>query len=340
MNSDDLDTTTAKDDATPPAVPPTATPPTATPYVFVVTGLVSAGEQCSPRVVGIFSTKAGAVQAARAFFATYANSYKDGAFVKDSKVVGRQDFSSILPLSGGCPSVRILLEVYHPGVSEGGDCVIAAVNAVQCNTTTDQGIALLDEASYRSSKDYNSDTYLGPLIADEEPSAFGDLAKEQRKLRVLMSGEHHDGERNPSLLGVYFSKQAALEAAKHAYSEHRSEDEIYEVEKDKTETVGDRGLVMSYDMGPVYGIALDTFVLDQARSVKENEEEGGNDDDSNDDDSNDDGGGDYDGDDMELELLGGGLYFNPLVYYEEVENDEQEEKEDGGPKKKRKKGRR
>jgi hypothetical protein len=78
--------------------------------------------------------------------------------------------------------------------------------------------------------------------------------------------EDSGGPNDPMLLGVYFENEmnVAMQVAKKYFDSEVGTSRFKDgTITDNTKTIGERGAVMSYDGIPSYGIAMDTFVLDE-----------------------------------------------------------------------------
>lgn len=262
--------------------------------LYVVTALVNRGDPHSPRLVGVYTSQDKAIQNARSFFETRADTYSDGKFIVDGDdddddefVLKQQDFSKNLVLRENCPFKRVLAEVEQGGGDEGwGFSVVVAVNAIRCGGTAsaaaasssssssvlpleEQPVPLLRQGEFLAgdySHAYNLSDGLKPVQDDgngETAAAPEDDDSKEQKVHVIMAADDTEPSEDTTLLGVFFDKSLAIQAAKARFAEKNKgdDDEI----TDNTTTIGDRGDLLSLfsESFLSYSIAMDTLVLDK-----------------------------------------------------------------------------
>jgi hypothetical protein len=256
--------------------------PSLLPLVFVATALVNqGGDPVSPQIVGVYTTQQRALDNARRFFEYHAGSYQNGKFqypLGDEFGGGQKDLSDSLVLREDAPCMRVFLEAEGDKDDDDENCesgIAVAINAIYVcadQAGPEEPVPLLREgynglkfSSWRVKETTNVSCFM------EEPQQgdAGGNRKKKKKVHVLMDAyyDRDDGEQNdPTLVGVFFEneKDIAMSVAKECFDRQVVKQFILDgTITDNTKTIGERGAVISYDGVPSYGIAMDTFVLDE-----------------------------------------------------------------------------
>jgi len=131
-----------------------------------------------------------------------------------------------------------------------------------------------------------------PLCASD-----ADLFQGNPKMHIVMSHDAGEwGDEDAALLGIFTTKEKAMEAAKQKLRRHR------DLVEDDIKSVDGCGLIYFNDDGNFFGIAMDTVVLNE--EAKEGKEQ------------------------MELtEYCGSGIWMNPSINHDNEEDDDEEEEE-------------
>eukprot|EP00562_Extubocellulus_spinifer_P017333 CAMPEP_0178605872 /NCGR_PEP_ID=MMETSP0697-20121206/36796_1 /TAXON_ID=265572 /ORGANISM="Extubocellulus spinifer, Strain CCMP396" /LENGTH=227 /DNA_ID=CAMNT_0020244313 /DNA_START=8 /DNA_END=688 /DNA_ORIENTATION=- len=194
------------------------------PLVYVVSALDVGEDPVTPSVVGIYTTRDRAITA---YFQSAAETYRTnddgGTFEPVYGIRGQLDVSADFILTENSPSRRVLLE--HNGENP-YEAVVVAINAVRCNMAVEQTVPLLEDVPppFVAEDDEASSS----VLVDEPPPEGSFLVVEKgskqpkkAKVRVLMAATLGLGfDRDVSLLGVFFSKDAALKVARHDFAKH------------------------------------------------------------------------------------------------------------------------
>jgi len=177
--------------------------------------------------------------------------------------------------------------------------VMVAINAVTPNADDAENHIPLLQPPGRAAR--------GVKLEDATPEGTGcPLVISEAKVYVIVLAQGPEpswGDSfDPTLVGVFTTKEAALTAAKaRAAKEHKDEDDgDDESNEDKSDTIGEHGAVFKLanedrqDNGETFGIAMDAVVVDKdVARESENQE-------------------------LDLEFTGSGLYFNAGIQYKEI----------------------
>ena len=271
----------------------TSTTPTATSkHIYVVTALIAGEDPVSPTVIGIYATREQAAKNAHAIF----NEQKGEPVLEHGEELkGQEDFTTDFLCSDEkeakdkCWGMRVLLEAY-----DGDPCleaVVVAINEVPLDVSVEQDIPLLKQCW----RDRNKEAPKQAELSTSKPSAKTEGAT---RVHVLVAGHgavDRSGDMDPTLVGVFSTKDDAIAAAKvHFKHCYRNSYGGERAEMDLEHIGGKRSGLLMCTEDEDFGIAVATFVLDQ----------------------------DYDPESMtEMDLpIGGssGLYMHPEIFFEEI----------------------
>jgi hypothetical protein len=268
-------------------------PPTSSTLMYyVVTALITTDDYCSPQILGVYTLQDLALQNARCFFEKHSETYRDGTFDNknntNESIIGQDDFSSDLPVlsssssDDGFPcSKRVFLEAYNGSPAPN---VVVAINVIRGNEIASQHVPLMNSKSKRYLR-HSDDNNVKP-VQEEAPAEMvfnnNNNNENRNKVFVVMSATGQDQIDDPTLLGVFREKDAAIATAKIRFEtekqwfQNRFKDGDFIDSTDNTETIGEqRGELLSFifDDGNGYNyseyVAMDVFVLDSAFSEEE-----------------------------------------------------------------------
>lgn len=308
------------------------TTPSAANFLYVVTALECQEGGASPKILGVYSSQEKAAQQARSFFEQNSQTFRNSAFDKTDMcdLVSQEDASSETnDLSTDWPAERFFLELFSSYDIEEG--VAVAINAVVANKKYDENRIplLLEGVEYSKRKGASK-----KKATAEENST--EVISSGTKVHVLVSASGRDAwgyYSDPNLMGVFLTKEDAMQAAKSRAAQCREEEDDEDDEDgdssdsvDNTDSIGDFGAVVSFvgdtrlESGNEFGIAMDSLFVDKevtkslkgSRRVERDENFDGTDDD------NDEGNKASSGAELDFRFNGDTLYFNPSFSYSEI----------------------